>query len=267
MVEKQTGQQLSYDAEGQLTSWQNQPNSPTSTVNYLYDGSGTRVAMQANVGGTITTTAYIGTIEEVQTTGSTTQTTTYYMVDGKRIAANVNGTFYYFGNDALGSQVIVLNSSGAIIGSQLYGPYGNQRYSTGTLPTSIGFTGQRADSVTGLDYYVARYYDPVVGVFLSVDSVQGNMQGMEPYAYVGGNPETRIDPTGHRWISANGSQTAWINLSYGNTATIVISSAYGGLSGYAHQKISLLRAYTSDPKNADPAIRSYVKQQTGDRYV
>ncbi|MGH2510431.1 MAG: hypothetical protein ACRDHZ_23900, partial [Ktedonobacteraceae bacterium] len=58
----------------------------------------------ANVGGTITTTAYIGTIEEVQTTGSTTQTTTYYAVGGQRIAANVNGTFYYFGYDALGSQ-------------------------------------------------------------------------------------------------------------------------------------------------------------------
>lgn len=68
----QTGQQLSYDAAGRLTSWQNQPSSPTSTVNYLYDGSGNRVAMQATVSGTTTTTAYIGSIEEVQTTGSTT---------------------------------------------------------------------------------------------------------------------------------------------------------------------------------------------------
>jgi len=34
----QTGQQLSYDAEGRLTSWQNTPSSPTSTASYLYDG-------------------------------------------------------------------------------------------------------------------------------------------------------------------------------------------------------------------------------------
>jgi len=59
-----------------------------------------------------------------------------------------------------------------------------------------GFTSQYADAVTGLDYYNARYYDPVAGVFLSADSVQGNMQGMNPYGYVGGNPETRNDPTG-----------------------------------------------------------------------
>jgi hypothetical protein len=48
-----------------------------------------------------------------------------------------------------------------------------------------------------LDYYNARYYDPVVGVFLSADTVQGNAKGMNPYAYVGGNPETKSDPTGH----------------------------------------------------------------------
>ncbi|MGH7240561.1 MAG: RHS repeat-associated core domain-containing protein, partial [Candidatus Saccharimonadales bacterium] len=49
------------------------------------------------------------------------------------------------------------------------------------------------------DYYNARYYDPVTGQFLSADTVQGNAQGMGPYTYVGGNPETRIDPTGRRF--------------------------------------------------------------------
>ncbi|HEU5384063.1 MAG TPA: RHS repeat-associated core domain-containing protein, partial [Ktedonobacteraceae bacterium] len=170
---------------------------PTQTASYLSDGEGNRVAMATTVSGTTTTTASIGSIEEVQTTGGSTQTTTYYTVAGKRIAANVNGTFFSFGYDALGSQVVVLNASGNVVGSQLYGPSGNQRYNTGTLPTSIGFTGQRADSVTGLDYYVARYYDPVVGQFLSADTVQGNTEGMNPYAYVSGNPETLADPTGH----------------------------------------------------------------------
>src|SRR5579884_263138 len=66
-----------------------------------------------------------------------------------------------------------------------------------TFNTSKGFTGQYNDSLTGLDYYGARYYDPVVGVFLSADTVQGNPQGMNPYAYVGGNPETYYDPTGN----------------------------------------------------------------------
>jgi RHS repeat-associated protein len=206
----QTGQQLSYDAVGRLTSWQNQPSSPSSTANYLYDGVGNRVAMQTTVNGTTTLTVYIGSIEEVQIAGSSTTTTTYYAVGGKRIAAKINGTFDYFGYDALGSQVIVLDNNGNIIGSQLYGPYGNPRYTYGTLPTSIGFTGQQADSVTGLDYYNARYYDPAVGQFLSVDVVQGNAQGTNPYTYVGDNPESRTDPTGQYMTDNAGLDRGYI---------------------------------------------------------
>jgi len=47
-----------------------------------------------------------------------------------------------------------------------------------------------------LDYYNARYYDPVIGEFLTADVKQGNASGMDPYGYVGGNPETNTDPTG-----------------------------------------------------------------------
>ncbi len=92
-----------------------QPTSSTETVNYLYDGSGTRVATQSTVDGTTTLTSYIGSVEEVQTSGSSTQTTTSYAVGGKRVATDVNGTFYYFGYDALGSQVAVLNSTGSLV--------------------------------------------------------------------------------------------------------------------------------------------------------
>ncbi len=89
-------------------------------------------------------------------------------------------------------------SASAVLGEQTYGPYGNQRYIQGSMGTDKGYTGQFTDAVTGLDYYNARYYDPVIGAFLSPDNVQGNAQGMSPYLYVGGNPETATDPTGQR---------------------------------------------------------------------
>jgi RHS repeat-associated protein len=87
-------------------------------------------------------------------------------------------------------------SSAAVKGNQVFGPYGKARYVKGTINTAKGFTGQYNDSLTGLDYYNARYYDPVAGVFLSADPVRGNGSGDNPYAYVGGNPETKNDPTG-----------------------------------------------------------------------
>jgi RHS repeat-associated protein len=64
------------------------------------------------------------------------------------------------------------------------------------MGTAKGFTGQYNDAVTGLDYYGSRYYDPVAGVFLSADSTEGNVAGLNPYGYVDGNPETWTDPTG-----------------------------------------------------------------------
>jgi len=56
---------------------------------------------------------------------------------------------------------VALDASGNVQASALYGPYGNARYGSVPLPGSYAFTGQRADSATGLDYYNARYYDPV----------------------------------------------------------------------------------------------------------
>jgi RHS repeat-associated protein len=101
--------------------------------------------------------------------------------------------------DAQGTVLMSLSAS-AVQGEQLYGPYGSHRYAEGTLGTDKGYTGRFIDAATGLAYDHARYYLRHIGVFLSPDSVQGNAQGMDPYAYVGGNPETRTDPTGERIV-------------------------------------------------------------------
>ncbi|MGH2495037.1 MAG: RHS repeat-associated core domain-containing protein, partial [Ktedonobacteraceae bacterium] len=113
-----------------------------------------------------------------------------------------NGTQFYL-SDAQGSLVSSFTNAagGATMKSnQVFGPYGNTRYNAGSLNTAKGFIGQYNDG-TGLDYFNARYYDPIVGVFLSADTVQGNAQGMNPYGYGNGNPETHSDPTGLRPIA------------------------------------------------------------------
>jgi RHS repeat-associated protein len=97
--------------------------------------------------------------------------------------------------------------SATLLSSQLFAPYGVARYGAGTSMssyTSKGFSGQYGDAVTGLDYYVSRSYDPVSGLFLSADKAEGNAQGLNPYAYVGGNPETLADPTGQMYAPPGG---------------------------------------------------------------
>ncbi|MEO6891180.1 MAG: RHS repeat-associated core domain-containing protein, partial [Ktedonobacteraceae bacterium] len=99
---------------------------------------------------------------------------------------------------------------------QVYSPYGTPRYKQVTITTDKGFTGQYLDA-SGLNYDHARYYDAVVGRFVSADTAQGNGQGMDPYSYVGNNPETLNDPTGRMYADHSGDiarplpHAAWVN--------------------------------------------------------
>ncbi len=189
---------LSYDLLDHLTKWYA---SSTNQEQYIYDANGERVLRRSTNSSGTTMTVYAFGLEEHSYTGSGTllSSTYYYSLAGKLIGAlDSSGTTFYL-TDALGSLLASFSNtanSAALKSNQLYGPYGNTRYTSGTLNTVKGFTGQYNDSLTGLDYYGARYYDPVAGAFLSADQVQGNPQGMNPYAYVEGNPETWSDPRG-----------------------------------------------------------------------
>jgi RHS repeat-associated protein len=188
--------QLSYDALDHFVQWNGDVQEQ-----YAYDGSGERVLRRSTSGSATTLTVYaFGLEEHVYDGGGNPQSNTYYYTLGGHLLGSSDGTHtQFFVTDALGSVLTTFDGSSntpTVLGNQVYGPYGNQRYQSGSLGTSKGFTGQYADA-TGLDYYNARYYDPVVGRFLSADTVENNANGNDPYAYVKGNPETATDPTGH----------------------------------------------------------------------
>ncbi len=184
-----------------------------------YDASGNRVLRRSTTGSGTSITTYAFGVEEhlYGATGINTGNTFYYRLGG-RLIGSLTGittlTPQFFLTDALGSVLATFSAtagSAAVLGNQVYGPYGNQRYTQGSMGTAKGYTGQYADA-TGLDYYNARYYDPIVGRFVSADTVQGNEQGMDPYAYVMGNPETMNDPTG---------KVAWLFVA----ATVIAAAA------------------------------------------
>ena len=192
---------LAYDILDHLTQWNA---GSTSQEWYAYDAEGNRVVRRSTTTSGTNMTTYAFGVEEhsYDALGNNTNNTYYYMLGGRLIGELTGkGTLVtqFFLTDTLGSVLATFNAtagSAAIQGNQVYGPYGNSLYKQGSIGTSKGFTGQYSDA-TGLDYYNARYYDPVVGLFISVDTVQNNLQGFNPYAYVSGNPETLGDPTGH----------------------------------------------------------------------
>ena len=67
------------------------------------------------------------------------------------------------------------------------------------MPTDKLFTGQRLDA-TVLYYYNARYYDPLIGRFISPDTVipnPANPQSFNRYSYCFNNPLKYDEPSGH----------------------------------------------------------------------
>jgi len=78
------------------------------------------------------------------------------------------------------------------------------RWSSGAgMPTDFTFTSQRAgpaNYVGSLTDYVARFYSPALGRFVSADTIvpgAANPAAFNRYMYVLGNPLGRVDPSGH----------------------------------------------------------------------
>ncbi len=83
-----------------------------------------------------------------------------------------------------------------------YYPYGDTYTHTGTSDVAYKYTGQELDNETGLYFYEARYYDPVLGRFISPDTIVPDPmdpQALNRYSYVRNNPIIYTDPTGHAW--------------------------------------------------------------------
>jgi RHS repeat-associated protein len=87
-----------------------------------------------------------------------------------------------------------------------YKPYGeiNRTDSSGPDISKFKYTGQEEDKESGLLYYKARYYDPILGRFISADdlTVSNDLYGQNKYMYVRGNPVLWVDRDG-KWCSKN----------------------------------------------------------------
>ncbi len=190
-AKSRAGRTLTWDVQNRLKEVKN---GSVTEESYLYDPDGQRVKKTAGSSNLYYPFAHY------EIAGSTI--TKYYFFAGQRVAMNKGGTLYYLHSDHLGSTV--LTTQGTTTVSQQYCAYGRKRSGStcpggNSLPTGHTFTGQKLDG-TGLQYFNARYYDPVIGTFISPDTIvpdATNVFDYNRYMYGLGNPVKFSDPTGH----------------------------------------------------------------------
>jgi RHS repeat-associated protein len=108
-----------------------------------------------------------------------------------------SGSWQYMITDGLGSVRAVVDSNLNPVRSQHFAPYGTIFGSVGSTQTDFYFTGEPVDR-NGL-YLRARYYMSQLGVFPSLDPVEGGIgdaRTVNRYAYVQANPVNYLDPHG-----------------------------------------------------------------------
>ncbi|MDR6290855.1 RHS repeat-associated protein [Inquilinus ginsengisoli] len=163
---------------------------------------------------------------------STTSSWIKYVSGGvKRVTTGGTTTTLFLHGDNQGSTRLVTKAGGAVEERSTYAPYGAQRQTpavTATTTESQGYIGQRDDPETGVDpttgaadpeagllYLNARYYDPVIGRFISPDWWDPTDPGVgtNRYAYAGNDPINGSDPTGHckggECNDTDGSDSGW----------------------------------------------------------
>ena len=91
-------------------------------------------------------------------------------------------------------------------GENLYEQHSN----SGVYDSPYRFNGKELDPETGNYYYGARYYNPQVSMWLSVDPMASAHPDLTPYNFVSDNPIMRIDPDGRNDGDYYGKDGSWL---------------------------------------------------------
>jgi RHS repeat-associated protein len=215
------GALFSYDT-GDRTTGISPPGGSPITFAYRGDGQTERASISPlqRVSGTCSTiagctppTSTLGTTDTLENTalGVSAETidgaTTYYIRDprGGLLAERTGTNTYYYRFDGQGSITGLLNTSGSVVATYSYDPYGQLTgISGGSVATNNPwrYIGAYEDG-SGLYKMGARYYDPSLGRFTQQDPVFNPLdpKSWNRYIYVGDDPINFSDPDGDSILS------------------------------------------------------------------
>ena len=124
----------------------------------------------------------------------------FYTRGDELISQERDGKKSYYVYDGHGSVRALADESGKVTDKYVYDAFGNLISSVGSTKNDFLFCGEQFDPVTGLYYLRARYMNPSVGRFITMDSYEGSIDdpvSLHKYLYANANPVMLSDPSGY----------------------------------------------------------------------
>ncbi len=220
-----------FDADGRMTA---RPGSLGGSLEW--DSLGRLARVRATPGGTLVAQYTYDALDRLLTLDRPGQTRVRFRYQGattavaqvaddstgaaiRNVAVGPDGTVLedwlgtsrrIYGTNGHSDTTWTADDTGAVTATLRYDPWGNLLRSTGSLP-DWRFQGSWSDASTGLSWAVARWYDPVLGSFISEDSLLGKPDSPASrhlYAYGAGDPVNAWDPTGRIVFTFPGNRSA-----------------------------------------------------------
>ena len=190
-----------YNAENRLIRATVQSGNNVSVEEYKYDYAGNRIAKSSEDEYTKYLLDINGELTYVLAEMNFDNTEKCYYTRGDElISQECDGKKSYYVYDGHGSVRALADESGKVTDKYVYDAFGNLISSVGSTKNDFLFCGEQFDPVTGLYYLRARYMNPSVGTFISMDSYEGSIDdpvSLHKYLYADANPVMNSDPSGY----------------------------------------------------------------------
>ena len=161
-----------------------------NTIVNTYNGDGLRTSKAVN--GAVQYYLYEDgkIVLEEDGNGTETARNIYGIYLLSRETADGDYTYRFNGH---GDVIALTDSTGTVVASYYYDPFGVITEETGEVINPFRYVGEFYDVETGMVYLRARYYDPSIGRFISEDPIR---DGYNWYVYCSNNPIRYVDYLG-----------------------------------------------------------------------
>lgn len=220
---------------------------PYINTYYAYSGDGRRIT--TNIGGNVVKYLYDGLAPLIERDASNNILVMYTKlpsapggIGGLVSSFDWTNTLYYHDSN-LGNVNQITNSSGAVIQTYDYDAFGNIIYQSGSLASKHTYKTKEYTPQTGLVYFGRRYYNPLIGRFITKDP-SGMVDGPNLYSYCWNDPVNKMDLWGMRTIADQVGQVLKGIAQMAGGAALVVSSAGGEVvSGGMSTPVSVAGVY------------------------